>query len=132
MNSAICYAVLISENTNMTGSYAAIWAAVFLLIILPIITRRRNETAIIKAINRRNDKKESEEMNELAKSFIEKDCIIYLFNGNQYMGRIKEVADRAMLIDKDGANEIINLDFVARIREYPKKKNGKKKSVVLD
>lgn len=28
--------------------------------------------------------------------------------------------------------ELINLDFVTRIREYPRKKNGKKKSVVLD
>lgn len=28
--------------------------------------------------------------------------------------------------------ELINLDFVTRIREYLRKKNGKKKSVVLD
>lgn len=33
---------------------------------------------------------------------------------------------------KTGETEIINLDFVTRIREYPRKKNGKKKSIVVD
>ena len=33
---------------------------------------------------------------------------------------------------KDRTLEAINLDFVIRIREYPKNKKGKKKSVVLD
>ena len=28
--------------------------------------------------------------------------------------------------------EILNLDFVIRIREYPRNKKGKKKSVVVD
>ena len=36
------------------------------------------------------------------------------------------------IVEKDGKIEAINLDFVIRIREYPKNKNGKKKSVVLD
>jgi len=38
----------------------------------------------------------------------------------------------AILVEKNGAVEAINLDFVIRIREYPKNKKGKKKSVVLD
>ena len=38
-----------------------------------------------------------------------------------------------MVIERNtGEREIINLDFVTRIRQYPKKKNGKKKSVVFD
>ena len=72
-------------------------------------------------------------MVELAKKFIDKECLIYSFDGNrQYDGIIKEVTNGAMLIEKDGAIEAINLDFVIRIREYPRNKNGKKKSVVLD
>ena len=31
-----------------------------------------------------------------------------------------------------GELEVVNLDFVTRIRQYPRKKNGKKKSLVLD
>ena len=46
---------------------------------------------------------------------------------------IKEIGDGSMIIErKSGEREIINLDFVTRIREYPRKKNGKKKNVVLD
>lgn len=72
-------------------------------------------------------------MKELAVRFIDKECVIYsLDTSHQYEGIIKEVVDGAILIEKDGKLEAINLDFVTRIREYPRKKNGKKKSVVLD
>ena len=70
-------------------------------------------------------------MLELAKRFIEKECIIYTFN-NQVVGIIKEIEGNALMIEKNGVFEAVNLDFVVRIREYPKKKNGKQKSVVLD
>ena len=72
-------------------------------------------------------------MKELVKRFIDKECIISSFDGNQqYEGIIKEVTDGAILVEKDGKVEVLNLDFVIRIREYPRNKNGKKKSVVLD
>ncbi len=71
-------------------------------------------------------------MVELAKRFIEKECIIYSFDQHQFIGIIKEVIDGAILIENKGKTEAINLDFVIRIREYPKNKKGKKKSVILD
>jgi len=72
-------------------------------------------------------------MKELAKRFIDKECLISSFDGShQYEGIIKEVTDSAILVEKNGTVEAINLDFVIRIREYPRNKNGKKKSVVLD
>ncbi len=72
-------------------------------------------------------------MKELAKRFIDKECVSSSFDGNhQYEGIIKEVTDGAILVEKDGKTEAINLDFVIRIREYPRNKKGKKKSVVLD
>ena len=70
-------------------------------------------------------------MVELAKNFVEKECIVYTFQ-SQISGVIKEVSNGAILLNNNGTVEMINLDFVVRIREYPKKKNGKKKSVVLD
>lgn len=73
-------------------------------------------------------------MKELAKQFIGKDCIVYTVTSNEanIQGIIKEIDDGGMLIEKNsGEKEIINLDFVTRIREYPRKKNGKKKSIVL-
>ena len=42
-------------------------------------------------------------MKELAKRFIDKECIISSFDGNhQYEGIIKEVTDGAILVEKDG------------------------------
>ncbi len=124
-------AVLLLDGDSSLTSFIPIWAAIFLCIILPLITRR-NETVAKRLIKRRKNQEEKNKMTELAKKFIEKDCIIYLFNGNQYTGVVKEVSDGAMLIDNSGVQEIINLDFVARLREHPRKKNGKKRSVILD
>ena len=72
-------------------------------------------------------------MKELAERFIDKECVIYSFNDNhQFEGIIKEVTDGAILVEKDGKLEAINLEFVIRIREYPVNKKGKKVSVVVD
>ncbi len=54
-------------------------------------------------------------------------------NDSNIQGVIREIGDGGMLIEKTtGEKEIINLDFITRIREYPRKKNGKKKGIVLD
>lgn len=71
-------------------------------------------------------------MTELAKRFIDKECIIYSFESHQFTGVIKEVTDGAVLLERNGETEAVNLDYIIRIREYPKNKNGKKKSVILD
>lgn len=72
-------------------------------------------------------------MKALAERFIDKECLITSFDSShQYKGIIKEVTDGAILVDNDGKLEAINLDFVIRIIEYPRRKNGKKKSIVLD
>ena len=71
-------------------------------------------------------------MKELAKRFIDKECVITSFDGNrQYVGIIKEVTDGAILVEKSGIPQVINLDFIIHIKEYPKNKKGKK-SVVVD
>ena len=57
-------------------------------------------------------------MKELATRFINKECVIYSYDSShQYTGVIKEVVDGAILIEKDGKLEALNLDFVIRIRE---------------
>ena len=74
-------------------------------------------------------------MRELAKQFIGKECIIYTITSNDgsVQGVIREIEDGGLIIERNsGEREIVNLDFVTRIREYPRKKNGKKKGVILD
>ena len=106
------------------------YIVIFVLLILLFI-QHRNEKVWVKNHIQRKKRKEHTEMLELAKRFIEKECIIYTFN-NQVVGTIKEISTNAIMIEKNGVHEAVNLDFVVRIREYPRKKNGKKKSVVLD
>ena len=105
---------------------------IFIFMVLYFINRRRRYGAVKQIIEKRK-KRGNEEMKELATKFIDKDCLIYAFDGgHQFEGVIKEVTDGAILVEKDGALEAINLDFVIRIREYPKNKKGKKASIVLD
>lgn len=104
--------------------------ALFLLVIIPQITRRRRIAAIRHILNQKMQKKENGVMKELAKRFIGEDCIIYIITSNDgsVHGLIKEIDDGGMVIEKkSGELGIINLDFVTRIRQYPRKKNGKKK-----
>ena len=109
--------------------------ALFLLVIIPWIMRQRRLAAVRHILNQKKQNKENSEMKELAKRFIGEECIIYTITSNDgsVQGVIKEIDDGGMVIEKKtGELEIVNLDFVARIREYPRKKNGRKKGVVLD
>ena len=92
-----------------------IW--ILLLVILPA-QRRRKRTILANKIL--NNELENKEMFELAKRFIEKECIIYAFDGNQFSGVIKEVTEGAILIEKKGTAEAINLNFVVKIKEIVK------------
>ena len=106
---------------------------IIMLFVILFVVLRRNRLTIIRKIIRNRKSGDKDKMIELAKRFIDKECIIYSFDGGrQYEGVIKEVVDGAVLIEKDGEMQAINLDFVIRIREYPRNKKGKKKSLVLD
>ena len=108
---------------------------ILFLVILPLFARRKRAAAVRQFLNRKKQNKESNEMKELAKRFIGEECIIYTITSNDgsVQGVIKEIDDGGMVIEKKkGELEIINLDFVTRIRQYPRKKNGKKKDIVLD
>lgn len=105
---------------------------IVIFIVLYILLRSQKLTIAKKAIEKRRSE-DGTKMVELAKQFIDKECLIYAFDSNhQFTGTVKEVSNNAILIENDGQLEAINLDFVIRIREYPKNKKGKKKSVVLD
>ena len=106
------------------------------LIIFFYIPKRRRTAAVVRQIQKRRiQNEENVVMKELAKQFIGEECMIYTITSNDIsiQGVIKEFDDGGMVIErKTGEREIINLDFVTRIRQYPRKKNGKKKGVVLD
>ena len=74
-------------------------------------------------------------MENLAKQFIGKECVIYTITSNDgsVQGTIKDVSDGGILIEDPFKQlQAVNLEYVTRIREYPRNKKGKKKSVILD
>lgn len=109
---------------------------IWILIIFFCIIKRRRTAAVVRQIQkRRKQNRENVVMKELAKQFIGEECIIYTITSDSgsIQGVIKEINDGGMVIErKTGEREIINLDFVTRIRQYPRKKNGKKKDIILD
>lgn len=111
--------------------------AYYLLFILLLIyifwhEHQKKQTAFIKQqILSKRTEKEQQQMIELAKQFIGKECLIYTLNA-QLNGTITAVTEGAIALENDKTKEIVNLDYIIRIREYPKNKNGKKKSVVFD
>lgn len=100
------------------GSYLVIIAV---LIIFFCIRRRRRTAAVAwQILNQRKQNKENVVMKELAKQFIGEECIIYTIasNDGSIQGVIKEIDDGGMVIERNsGEREIVNLDFVTRIRE---------------
>ena len=106
---------------------------IILWIIIFYVIFRNRRAVVARQIIKKRKMEGNTEMKELAKRFIDKECLISSFDSNhQFEGVIKEVSDSAILVEKNGTVEAINLDFVIRIREFPKNKKGKKKSVVLD
>ena len=105
---------------------------IVVFVVLYIAFRNRKAVVARKIVKNRKSEDKSK-MIELAKKFIDKECLIYAFDSNhQFQGVIKEVSNGAVLIENGDTVEAINLDFVIRIRELPKNKKGKKKAVVLD
>ena len=105
---------------------------IFIMFIVLFVVLRQKKFIIAQKVIKRRKTEDKTKMIELAKRFIDKECLIYSYDGHQYDGVIREVSGGALLVEKNGTAEAINLDFVIRIREYPKNKNGKKKSVVVD
>lgn len=101
-----------------------------MLFLILGLQRKRMMLAARKRIKKRN-LEDRTAMTELAKLFIGKECLLSALNGHQYTGTVKEVTDGAVLIESNGNLEVINLDFVLRIWEYPRNKKGKKKAIVL-
>ncbi|MGN0586503.1 MAG: DUF6897 domain-containing protein [Oscillospiraceae bacterium] len=71
-------------------------------------------------------------MYEIIKRFIGKECIVYMMTGetSQVHGTIKDVQENWVSIDTGFGDDVVNIDYITRVREYPRNKNGKKKAIV--
>lgn len=113
---------------NMTWVFAMLP-----LLIIVMDNRRRNRAFVKKRIMSRKNKKEKKIMYEIVKEYIDKECIIYTMNSSlnsQITGTIKGITEGWISVQTSDSVEAINLEFVTRIREYPRNKKGKKKLII--
>ena len=103
---------------------------VFMLFLLYFVGEQKKKKKLRKIMKNRNSEEQTE-MVELAKRFLEKECVIDTIE-HQVIGVIEEVSEGAILLKTESGMQMLNLDFVERIREFPRNKKGKKKSVILD
>lgn len=68
-------------------------------------------------------------MKELISRFIEKDVLIKLLDGRAD-GILREVTDNGIVLENNNKMQIINLEYVMKICEYPYNKKGKRASVI--
>lgn len=109
-------------------SYMVPLAVVIFAIILWMALQRR-AAAVRHILNMKKHSRENSAMKELAKQFIGKACIIYTVAsvGSGIQGTIKEVSDGGLIVEKEDGVEAVNLEYVTRIREWPRNAKGKKK-----
>ncbi len=112
-------------------TYLILLVAICLLVLAVSQQRKRRNAAIVD--HRLNNKgKEIKRMKELAERFIGKKCLVYTIasDSSSVNGVIKEVTGDGILIEGgDGYMQAVNLEYVTRIREWPKNSKGKDKVV---
>lgn len=104
-----------------------------LLLYLFLEHRKEQQTSIRRILQHKHSKKERIHMQELAKQFIGKECLVYVMGSSSVVqGFLREVNESGLLVERDHSMQAVNLDYVIRIQEYPRKKNGKKKALIVD
>lgn len=112
-----------------SGTYL-IWIVVIILLIQA--ARLRKITAVAHILHK---KRGTHKMMEFISEFVEKEVIIYTVDGKTVEGTLKAVSEKGNSVLVQGIagdSQIINLEYVTRLREYPRNKNGKKKTIVAD
>lgn len=96
-----------------------IWIVVFLIIILTY----QQERNLLKIRRKRRRRKEEIDMNELVQRFLGKNCYIYLgTTGGNLLGVIEAVEGNWVSVRTKDSVEVVNLDYICRIKEKPAKK----------
>lgn len=106
-----------------TGSVCFLLFVLIFLIYLP--RKRRRKSVINKIIKEKGNGKTA--MKELAARLIGKDVYIKLLEGTAD-GILKEVTDSGIVLENKNGLQILNLNYIMKIREYPYK-NGKRATI---
>lgn len=111
------------------------WISICMLIlVLSLLYQQRGELRqVVRRIQKR--RKGGKAMSETLQQFLGRECVITLANGSGITGVVKAIDGNWVTVqtgklDEENIN-LLSLDYIMRIREYPKNKNGKRKSVIF-
>ncbi len=109
------------------------WVLIFILLfVIPARMAWQRRQAKVAKRNRIRRRKGENIMNELIKSYIGKEVIIWAGSSSGVTGTMTRIEDNWVEIeDKDGNKQILNTDYISRVQEYPRNKNGRKKAVIV-
>ncbi len=100
------------------------------VIIIIMLLQRKKVQRMLHILRIKKRKRGKVDMSHIIEKFIGKDCLLNLGSGSTADGIVKSVADGWVELEgKDGNLQAVNIDYISRIREYPKNKNGKRKTV---
>lgn len=123
---------MIGREGKMQGS--TILPILLLLLIIYLEIKRQKTNAVIASRLKKRKSEEIFEMRSLAEKFIGEECLVYTIASETscVKGKIVEITDSGILIENGGNKQAVNLEFVTRIREWPKNARGKKKTTFLE
>ena len=108
------------------------WVIIFILFIVLLYQKRADVLVVVRKHLRK--KRGKIDMTALIERYIGKECLIYTCtSSSQITGTIKSCNEGWLEIENsNGQCDLVNCEYITRIREYPRNKNGKKKGVILD
>ena len=110
----------------MNSSYIA----VFILIFVVLITIQERNNLLRLIIRRKKQRRGNLSMNEIIKNYIGKDCVIYLSNSSSVItGCLISLNDNWITVKTKDGDEILNIDYIVRLKEHPVNSKGKKKQI---
>ena len=103
---------------------------IIILFIIIIMNRRKTEKLI--RIIRNRKKRGITKMRDVLNRYIGKDCIVYISSGNYSVvtGTVTEIKDNWITVRTKDGDEVVNFDYVIRVKEHPVNKKGKKKQII--
>lgn len=109
---------------------STIWILLIFIFLMIWIEREEKKKITAKRIAKIR-KQRRLRMNEIIAKFQGKNCLVYTMN-SQVSGVITAINEGWIELDNGKDKDAVNIDYIIRIREYPKTKKGKKKAIVLD
>lgn len=100
----------------MNNGLIGVYLVIILAIVMALLRNRRQMMRKI-ILRKKHSNREGFRMTEAIKRFLGKECVVYTFENNAVKGVIEAEEDGWLRIQTKKGTQLVNPDFVSRIRE---------------